>query len=567
MDERAPLVGGRERQHPGLARPANDGDGSARAGRRTDVESGKAERGRARGVSGRTVTYAGAFVVLSACACALLGGGRFPVDALPRAARGFLFRRLRAKDEAMTAQLSAPAVFDDFCRAIGRDGACKDVVAARAGLGAVGEETFEALVDRARAMKRDESDDSVGFLGAYDGMMSGMLDQPRTFVKLVPEWATAGLGFEGGADSSDGAEAKKLSLFVADVFPLLRKYPDWDMSDTNAIRFLTRHINEENFSVDDVELSDFMRASSSTAALSKSEKSTIRGVLPPKDVNRRVPLSPHASSDETHGVHHFLTRLPALGKVELRAKDNRLPTSFDARVAYPKCSRLLGAVRDQGRCGSCWAVAATEVMNDRLCVATDGENADELSPQYALSCFDSGSGCDGGDVLDTLRIAFTKGIPYGGMLDSNTCLPYEFEACDHPCMVAGTTPQSCPAKCADGSALSFVHPTSEPYTCPKGDVTCIAREIMENGSVAVTFGPVYADFYRHTGSGVYKVPNDAGEPLGQHATKLIGWGVSEEGEHYWWMVNSWRNWGENGVSKVRMGEMNIESGIAAIAMK
>ena len=65
----------------------------------------------------------------------------------------------------------------------------------------------------------------------------------------------------------------------------------------------------------------------------------------------------------------------------------------------------------------------------------------------------------------------------------------------------------------------------------------------------------------------YKVPNDAGEPLGQHATKLIGWGVSEEGEHYWWMVNSWRNWGENGVSKVRMGEMNIESGIAAIAMK
>jgi hypothetical protein len=33
------------------------------------------------------------------------------------------------------------------------------------------------------------------------------------------------------------------------------------------------------------------------------------------------------------------------------------------------------------------------------------------------------------------------------------------------------------------------------------------------------------------------------------------------------MVNSWRNWGENGVSKVRMGEMNIESGIAAIAMK
>lgn len=67
-------------------------------------------------------------------------------------------------------------VFDDFCWVIGRDGVCKDVVVARAGFGAVGEETFEVLVDWVRVMKCDESDDSVGFLGVYDGMMLGMLD-------------------------------------------------------------------------------------------------------------------------------------------------------------------------------------------------------------------------------------------------------------------------------------------------------------------------------------------------------------------------------------------------------
>jgi len=32
------------------------------------------------------------------------------------------------------------------------------------------------------------------------------------------------------------------------------------------------------------------------------------------------------------------------------------------------------------------------------------------------------------------------------------------------------------------------------------------------------------------------------------------------------MVNSWNNWGEQGVGRVRMGEMQIESGIAAVAM-
>ena len=32
-----------------------------------------------------------------------------------------------------------------------------------------------------------------------------------------------------------------------------------------------------------------------------------------------------------------------------------------------------------------------------------GRRRRELSPQYALSCFDAGAGCDGGDVLATLR--------------------------------------------------------------------------------------------------------------------------------------------------------------------
>jgi cathepsin B len=52
-----------------------------------------------------------------------------------------------------------------------------------------------------------------------------------------------------------------------------------------------------------------------------------------------------------------------------------------------------------------------------------------------------------------------------------------------------------------------------------------------------------------------------------HATKLIGWGFDEEkSDPYWIMMNSWRNWGEDGAGRVGVGEMNIESGIAAVHM-
>ena len=270
-----------------------------------------------------------------------------------------------------------------------------------------------------------------------------------------------------------------------------------------------------------------------------------------------------------------------------------LPRAFDAREAFPKCAGVIGSVRDQGKCGSCWAVAATEVMNDRLCVASGGRRRRELSPQYALSCFDAGAGCDGGDVLATLREAAARGVPYGGMgietdeallggspsrtkhtnstqsvSNADVCVPYEFEPCDHPCQVPGTRAAKCPATCADGSELELVFPASEAYACPPGDWACIAREIHTFGSVAVTFGSVRADFYEHE-TGVYRVRDVADPGLGQHATKLIGWGFDDardDPDPYWIMMNSWRNWGENGAGRVGVGEMNIESGISAVRM-
>ena len=63
-----------------------------------------------------------------------------------------------------------------------------------------------------------------------------------------------------------------------------------------------------------------------------------------------------------------------------------LPESFDARTKWPTCAHLIGVARDQGNCGSCWAMAPAEVMSDRACIQSGGEIDAELSPFQLLAC-------------------------------------------------------------------------------------------------------------------------------------------------------------------------------------
>ena len=52
-------------------------------------------------------------------------------------------------------------------------------------------------------------------------------------------------------------------------------------------------------------------------------------------------------------------------KILTKLKDTAsLPKNFDSREEWPNCPTLQ-EVRDQGNCGSCWAISAVETMNDR----------------------------------------------------------------------------------------------------------------------------------------------------------------------------------------------------------
>lgn len=80
-----------------------------------------------------------------------------------------------------------------------------------------------------------------------------------------------------------------------------------------------------------------------------------------------------------------------------------IPESFDARTAWPHCAAIIGHVRDQSSCGSCWAFGTTEAFNDRHCIAT-GDTKTLFSPEDTVSCCKGltcnfSMGCDGGQPV------------------------------------------------------------------------------------------------------------------------------------------------------------------------
>lgn len=74
-----------------------------------------------------------------------------------------------------------------------------------------------------------------------------------------------------------------------------------------------------------------------------------------------------------------------------------LPTSFNATANWPACP-IIGHIRDQSDCGSCWAHGSTEAINDRFCIVHGLQV--QLSQQDTASCCDSNQGCDGSQGCD-----------------------------------------------------------------------------------------------------------------------------------------------------------------------
>jgi len=228
--------------------------------------------------------------------------------------------------------------------------------------------------------------------------------------------------------------------------------------------------------------------------------------------------------------------LPApRGKYDLT---QALPDSFDSRQKWGKC---IHPIRNQAQCGSCWAFAASEVLSDRFCIASNGSINVVLSPQYLVSCDTSDYGCDGGYLANSWQFLQETGIP------TDSCYSYTS---------GGGDSGECKTTCDDGSDLKFykADKVSTPATVEE-----MQNELFNNGPIEVAFS-VYRDFLTYK-TGVYH--HTTGGLLGGHAVKAIGWGV-QNGTPYWIIANSWgASWGLQGFFWIKRGsnECGIESNV------
>ncbi|KAL7673280.1 hypothetical protein ACOME3_008146 [Neoechinorhynchus agilis] len=251
-------------------------------------------------------------------------------------------------------------------------------------------------------------------------------------------------------------------------------------------------------------------------------------------------------------------------------QESTVPESFDSRTAWPKCATIR-SIRDQGSCGSCWAMAAVEAMSDRICVASQGSVQTYLSAENLIACCAScGFGCYGGLPDQAWKYYGKHGIVSGGNYNSyQGCQPYSIQPCEHhtigpfsPCGNIVSTP-TCKSDCTNpyysrgyADDFFFANSTSPQTACMEQD---IQRAILTGGPVEAAF-LVYEDFLNYK-EGIYH--HVTGSVGGGHAVKIVGWGV-ENGIKYWIVANSWNiDWGEDGFFKIKRGrdECGIESDV------
>lgn len=211
---------------------------------------------------------------------------------------------------------------------------------------------------------------------------------------------------------------------------------------------------------------------------------------------------------------------------------------FDWRN-HTTLSHCVGAIRDQGKCGSCWAHATTEMMSDRYCIQHNGTVRVNFAPQYMVDCANKtyeAEGCNGAETQTILRW-----LPNYGMVNES-CYPYYSGN-------NGTVGQCYENICPSGEYKVLYHadPNSVNLYFNYSN-TATAKDIFQNGPIYFSM-VVFDDFKAYRGGVYYPISYNV---LGTHAIKCLGWGFDEERHAYYWIcANSWTTgWGEGGFFRI-----------------
>jgi len=262
-----------------------------------------------------------------------------------------------------------------------------------------------------------------------------------------------------------------------------------------------------------------------------------------------------------------------------------LPTELDGRIVWKD---FLTPVIDQGKCGSCWAFASVQCLQDRFTIQSSGKIRVDLSPTKMIICDENfsmdkyyeknkfGFSCFGNTLYNACKFLYLYGV------STETCLPYfspigqdvKFNSlknvsniynipfCSY---ITGPYKDLCVDFFYDEKRNIIEGTPSRSWRAYdvfwikyEGDDYNIRYIIWKWGPV-VTSMDVYDDFYDYQEGTIYK-HSPSSTLKGGHSVVIVGWGESE-GNKYWICRNTWgKDWGENGYFKIQRGtnECSIE---------
>jgi cathepsin B len=309
-----------------------------------------------------------------------------------------------------------------------------------------------------------------------------------------------------------------------------------------------------------------------------------------------------ASSVEFKSKFNSLLKSRVLKK-EYKKKKDDLPVQFFGQEVWKD---FIEPVREQGKCGGCYAFSSLFTLSSRLSIYTKGKYKYSFSPAKIIFCsITSSESTNLNKDLQNLENKYRDGIPYDYDLENKQNSDYF--GCEGETLINmwqylyryGVPENSCffygdeenqqdldpNLTLIDNSNLTCSNFLTNTFdVCPSTNKPLVSHRAggyyfvpgtknknpnKESGSEynirkeIYKWGPcssgmiIYEDFLSWDGNGIYKYDKKS-KSLGGHAIVLIGWG-EDNGQKYWVVRNSWgKNWGDNGYFKIIRGENECE---------
>merc|ERR1711923_135510 len=217
--------------------------------------------------------------------------------------------------------------------------------------------------------------------------------------------------------------------------------------------------------------------------------------------------------------------------VKAHDSGKQLPESVDWRE-----KGAISPVKDQQACGSCWAFAATEMIESYAQIETN--EMPILSAQQVTACTPNPLSCGGtGGCMGSIpQLAFTYIQLFGHVQEDD--YPY----------TSGSTTQTGDCMYDFMNTAPVVGITGY-NTLASNDQDAVMTHLAEVGPLAVA---VYASGWSRYSGGVYDGCDFDSNIALNHAVQLVGYGTDAAEGDYWIVRNSWGSgWGEGGYIRLQ----------------